>query len=102
MSDNTRLNELCELPGALDVLKAVQEELLDPRFNDKDHHDIRTYNRGCRGPLCKKASRDYQRDRYRKDADVPETEFHKPTKITMWDELLGLMPVRFRRPEVAA
>lgn len=49
-------------PNDLDldqVWKDVCEELTNPLYKNRTHPNRRTYDFGCRGPLCRKASRDY-------------------------------------------
>jgi hypothetical protein len=41
------------------VWQAVCRELVDPDYKNRSHHNPKTYNVGCRGPLCRKAIRDY-------------------------------------------
>lgn len=70
----------------------VQAELHDPKYIGREHHDNKTYVAGCRGPLCRKASRDYGRERYRALNGVAEDALHKPTVRTRWDALLETFP----------
>ena len=79
---------------AEDVLAAVREELNDPAHEGVEHHNLKTYNDGCRGPLCRKRVRDYGRDRYRATKAVPSSELHKPTVRTQWGDLLESQPRR--------
>lgn len=46
----------------------VRDELLDPRFVSRQHHSRSTSRDGCRGPLCKKAEREYKAKRDAKRA----------------------------------
>jgi hypothetical protein len=39
----------------------VLAELMDENFPNNKHYSTKTYNIGCRGPLCTKAKRDKQR-----------------------------------------
>lgn len=41
----------------------VHQELGDERYRDLRHGTRHTRNQGCTGPLCKKALRDWQRER---------------------------------------
>lgn len=41
----------------------VYDELKDPRFETRQHHSRSTSRDGCRGPLCKKAEREYKAKR---------------------------------------
>lgn len=84
-----------------EVRAAVDAELRDPEFIGKKHHDLGTYTDGCRGPLCKKRSRDYGRQQYRTKNKVPAQELHKPTVRTRWDALLNTLPTRLQT-EVAS
>lgn len=42
----------------LPIVKEVNDELADPRFNTYRHGSPSTYQKGCKGPLCRKANRD--------------------------------------------
>jgi hypothetical protein len=39
-------------------------ELLDATFVSRTHENRRTYDAGCRGPLCSKAAREHSRRRF--------------------------------------
>lgn len=39
----------------------VVEEVLDPDYTKRAHHNVGTYDQGCRGPLCRKALREHPR-----------------------------------------
>lgn len=41
----------------------VRAELTDPEFAHRQHHSRSTSRDGCRGPLCKKAEREYKAKR---------------------------------------
>lgn len=43
----------------------IQLEIEDERFLTRTHGRTATYDDGCRGPFCKKAHRDKQREKYR-------------------------------------
>lgn len=75
-----------------DVLLAVKNELEDEKYNGMFHHEIKTYNAGCKGPLCRKRMRDYGREMYRNKNSVPTDELHKPTVRTQWDSILDSQP----------
>lgn len=70
----------------------VQAELNDPKYLGREHRDNKTYVAGCRGPLCRKASRDYGRELYRIRNEVAPDAVHKPTVRTKWDDLLDTFP----------
>lgn len=38
-------------------------ELLDEEYMNRSHHNRRTYDAGCKGPLCRKATREASRRR---------------------------------------
>lgn len=46
-----------------DIWRDICEELTDPKFKNRSHHNRKTYTVGCGGPLCRKAARDYMRRR---------------------------------------
>lgn len=39
----------------------VLDELLDDEFLTRQHHNTGTHDKGCRGPLCRKAYREHPR-----------------------------------------
>lgn len=39
----------------------VCEELLNQELMTRSHHNVATYDAGCRGPLCRKAHREHPR-----------------------------------------
>ena len=41
----------------------VREELVDPKYLSRQHHSRSTSRDGCRGPLCRKAEREYKAKR---------------------------------------
>lgn len=52
----------------------VLTEVLDEHFNTRQHHNVGTYNQGCRGPLCRKANREHPR---RKSPAVTATQLRE-------------------------
>lgn len=44
-----------------ELWQEVLSEVLDENFNTRQHHNVGTYNQGCRGPLCRKANREHPR-----------------------------------------
>lgn len=47
-----------------DLWRQLVSELLNEKFQGRTHGNRRTRDAGCKGPLCKKAQRDYGRRRY--------------------------------------
>ena len=45
------------------VWKALCTEILDRKYAGRTHGNRRTYDAGCHGPACSKASREYVRRR---------------------------------------
>lgn len=39
----------------------VMDEVRDPEYRKRAHHNASTYDQGCRGPLCRKALREHPR-----------------------------------------
>lgn len=39
----------------------VTSEVLDGTYTKRAHHNVGTYDQGCRGPLCRKALREHPR-----------------------------------------
>lgn len=52
LSYNLRCDELWD---------EVMAEVLDHEFLKRAHHNVGTYDQGCRGPLCRKALREHPR-----------------------------------------
>jgi hypothetical protein len=46
-----------------ELWKEVVTELADPQFSGRTHNNRRTHDAGCKGPICKKAVREYARRR---------------------------------------
>jgi len=44
-------------------------ELLDLKYANRTHHNRRTYDAGCKGPLCGKATREHARRRTKTNAN---------------------------------
>ena len=69
---------LTELP---ELWREVCEELLVPMWRRRSHLHRKTYESGCRGPLCRKANRDFV---YR----TSEEEFIPRNKARRFDTVL--------------
>lgn len=52
----------------------VVNEICNPTFVNRSHHNVGTYDQGCRGPLCKKAHREHPK---RKSPISPRIRFHE-------------------------
>lgn len=50
------------------LIRAIEKELANPKHSHRVHGRRWTYNAGCRGPLCRKANRDYGRERHTSEA----------------------------------
>lgn len=68
-------------PAHADIIKQVRSELSDLRFTGKEHGTRSLRVQGCKGPLCRKAQRDWAAQ-YRRDkakaagtAFVPRPQF---------------------------
>lgn len=46
-----------------DLWNKMIQELLNADWNGRTHHNRRTYDAGCKGPLCAKAQREHGRRR---------------------------------------
>lgn len=44
-----------------ELWRDVMDEVLDHDFFKRSHHNVGTYDQGCRGPLCRKALREHPR-----------------------------------------
>lgn len=53
-------------PECWDVITQIRDELANPQWITWQHGSRTTYKKGCHGPLCKKAYRDYGREYQRK------------------------------------
>lgn len=70
----------------------AKEELNDPRFISLAH-DISTYHRGCRGPICKMANRNHIRNWTAKKMGEQGEEYRPPkySKAARFDEIYETM-----------
>lgn len=91
----------------MELIQEVEAELADGEYSSRTHGKVSTYMWGCRGPLCKKAHRDYRRLQYRKRAAqlgaVPQEM--APRKERENDALLELLQAKHeqeRRGRTAA
>lgn len=64
-----------------EIWAAVCQELADTDFQSRSHHNRRTYDAGCYGPLCRKAVRDHSRKR---TGSSPRDEFRELDPILMY------------------
>lgn len=46
-----------------DLWESVCNEFLDETYASRAHHNAGTYDKGCHGPLCRKANREHARRR---------------------------------------
>lgn len=46
------------------LIRSIERELANPEHAGRSHGSRSTYNKGCHGPLCRKANRDYGRERH--------------------------------------
>lgn len=46
-----------------EIWSEVIKEVLDHEFLGRAHHNVGTYDKGCRGPLCRKALREHPQRR---------------------------------------
>jgi hypothetical protein len=53
----------CRTLGEQDLIYGIHAEISDPDYLGYRHGERHTRNKGCTGPLCKKALRDWQRAR---------------------------------------
>jgi hypothetical protein len=58
----------------------VVNEVLDPDFRSRQHHNVGTYDKSCRGPLCRKALREHPRRKSPSSApyEVREERIYDP------------------------
>ena len=61
-------------------------ELSDPAYVTRTHHRRKLYSLGCHGPLCTKANRDRDRERYRKAHSAYGTRRNK--RASEFDDLI--------------
>lgn len=85
-------------PSAHAVYLRVLEELEDQR-EGLLHHTRAGYKRGCRGPLCMKAMRDYGRQYQRKRAGQVYQGGTRTSQQRLNDELLNLFRPTAREEE---
>lgn len=64
-------------PKTLDTLRrAIELELANPAHISRTHGRRWTYNKGCRGPLCRRANREYMRSWLNSSNPVGPSEAH--------------------------
>ena len=49
------------------LVREIMDELNDEKYMSLRHGERHTRNRGCKGPLCQKAQRDWWREHHRRD-----------------------------------
>lgn len=81
------------MSSELELYRAVGEETLDPEYVTRTHGLIGTYMHGCRGPLCRKANRDYRREQYAKRSGGTN-RINSPRSERANDDLLTLLQVQ--------
>jgi hypothetical protein len=74
--------------AAEDVYVEVLGELVDSKYTGLSHGQRSTYKRGCHGPLCRKAMRDYGRTYQREKFKPAKT---RDTYKQRFDEMLDLI-----------
>lgn len=67
------------------LLLQCREELLDPEYFDYQHGQRNTRARGCKGPMCRKAARDYGREVQRR---LNDARGERISAIRKFDEFL--------------
>lgn len=75
-----------------DLVKEIQAELGDPTFKRYRHGRCSTNNRGCSGPMCRKARRDWRAANARTRAQMKGRAYNPRVSAEkiMTDELFSL------------
>ena len=56
----------------------VLTEMLDADYRNRSHHNVSTYDSGCRGPLCRKAHREHPRRKAPVSVNLREERVYDP------------------------
>jgi hypothetical protein len=66
----------------------MNAELMDKRFLQSRHSTKNTYNRGCRGPICRSVTRIYDREISGRTKKVPLKTWYSEQLIEAWEPLV--------------
>lgn len=76
----------------MDLLMEIVHEVEDYRYRNLRHGSRHTRNQGCTGPLCKKALRDWQRERaaqaHAAAGTIPRT-YRRSSRLVAVDAVLA-------------
>lgn len=67
------------------LLRQCRQELLDPEYISYQHGNRNTRLRGCNGPMCRKANRDYGRNLQRR---IHDAQGQRISAVRRHDEFL--------------
>lgn len=81
-------------PEAYTTVLRMRDELSDPGWLDHRHGERTTYKKGCHGPLCKKAMRDYGREYQRKANGHTRT---RPSPMQRFDDVIAAYQKAYER-----
>lgn len=73
-----------------ELWRQVMEELKSAPYRTRSHHNVGTYNQGCRGPLCRKANREHPRRK------TPEVSLSQLREERIYDPVLEYFHVVMR------
>lgn len=86
----------CRTKGEMELIYEIHEEIADPDYINLKHGERHTRNKGCVGPLCRKALRDAQRARvmarHAERGTVPRGPYARSSELVYVDALL--VPVK--------
>lgn len=77
------------------VLGQIMFELSDERYQNCIHHKRKLYNKGCRGPLCRKSERDRSRNRYRQAHNITHPRRYNKRISTFDDQILEFIADKY-------
>lgn len=66
-----------------DLWEQVIAEVFDVAYRGRSHHNVGTYDQGCRGPLCRKALREHPRRKNPMDISIVSPRYER-----MFDPIL--------------
>lgn len=91
LTSSARIRQVTS-PVWLNLPEDLYREVIDPRYMTRTHGNVSTSNRGCKGPLCRRAARENREALRRKQAESEGREYKpKPykRKDTYTDEYLN-------------
>jgi hypothetical protein len=96
--------DILDFPRQLEVLwNEIIEELYDPRWVTRSHNSTGTYDKGCRGPLCRKSVRENARRKSDREDTMTELAYRYLDPIMEYYHLVAKLRLNnYRRERILA